>query len=186
MGRSGIIKKDRGAESDKNYKVAPSFRIVEDYVFINGIEYKNKHSLNVIEVIVNKTHKTNGSQVKEYFAHITDIPIDKRNYSLISHTGRLRWKIENEGFNEQKNGGYNLSHKYSRKSFNATQNYYQCLQIAHMINQLAYKSIKIKEMICGNDTLKSFMESAIALTMWQEYDHNSVELAGNSKCQFRY
>jgi len=97
----------------------------------------------------------------------------------------LRWKIENEGFNEQKNGGYNLQHKFSRTSFNASQNYYQCLQIAHIINQLAHKTSKIKEMIVGNDTLKSFMECAIALIMWQEFENN-VSREINSNCQFRY
>ena len=61
----------------------------------------------------------------------------------VSDEGWLRWKIENEGFNTQKNGGYGLEHKYSRTSFNAMKNYYQCLQIAHIINQLAIKSQNI-------------------------------------------
>jgi hypothetical protein len=28
--------------------------------------------------------------------------------------GRIRWKIENEGFNAQKNGGYELEHGYTK------------------------------------------------------------------------
>ncbi len=28
--------------------------------------------------------------------------------------GRLRWKIENEGFNVEKNLGYNLTHPFSK------------------------------------------------------------------------
>jgi hypothetical protein len=54
----------------------------------------------------------------------------------ISDTGRLRQKIESEDFNAQKNHGYALEHKYSRVDFQAKRNYYQCLQIAHIINQL--------------------------------------------------
>ena len=54
-----------------------------------------------------------------------------------------------------------------------------------MINQLAHKTNKIKEMIKGNDTLKSFMECALALIMWQEFDHNTW-LDINTNCQFRY
>ena len=179
------LKKIGGVEKSQNYRIDTPYHITEDYIFINDIEYKNKYSLNVIEATVNKRHKKNNSQKKEYFAHITDISISQNNCSLISNTGRLRWKIENEGFNEQKNGGYNLQHKYSRTSFNASQNYYQCLQIAHMINQLAHKTNKIKEMIKGNDTLKSFMECALALIMWQEFDHNTW-LDINTNCQFRY
>lgn len=51
----------------------------------------------------------------------------------------MRWKIENEGFNEQKNNGYELEHKYSEVSLRAAKNYYQCLQIACIINQLLVK-----------------------------------------------
>ncbi len=58
----------------------------------------------------------------------------------MSRAGRMRWKIENEGFNNQKNNDYNLAHKFSRTNFNATKNYYQLLQIADIINQLTYKS----------------------------------------------
>jgi len=61
--------------------------------------------------------------------------------------GRLRWKIENEGFNIQKNLGYGLEHKYSRVSYNAMQNYYQLLQIAHMINQFVEKSKDVIELM---------------------------------------
>lgn len=46
---------------------------------------------------------------------------------LTADGGRLRWKIENEGFNIQKNLGYELEHKYSRVSFVALKNYYQIL-----------------------------------------------------------
>ena len=179
------LKKIGGVEESQKYSIDASYHITENYIIINDLEYQNKYSLNVIEATVNKKHKNKDSQKKEYFAHITDIHINKKNCSLISHTGRLRWKIENEGFNEQKNGGYNLQHKYSRTSFNASQNYYQCLQIAHIINQLAYKTTKIKEMITGNDTLKSFMECALALIIWQELEHSKWQEV-NINCQFRY
>jgi hypothetical protein len=33
---------------------------------------------------------------------------------LANEGGRLRWRIENEGFNVQKNGGYNLEHAYTK------------------------------------------------------------------------
>lgn len=51
---------------------------------------------------------------------------------------RLRWKVENEGNNTQKNGGYNLEHAYSY-NFVAMKNFYLLLQIAHLINQLIDK-----------------------------------------------
>lgn len=57
----------------------------------------------------------------------------------------MRWRIENEGFNEQKNGDCKMEHKYSRASFIALKNYYQCLQITHIINQLFVLSVTINK-----------------------------------------
>lgn len=48
--------------------------------------------------------------------------------------GRMRWKIENEGFNAQKQQGYSLEHLYSR-NYRALKNHYYLIQIGHMIGQ---------------------------------------------------
>ena len=50
----------------------------------------------------------------------------------------LRWKIENEGFNAQKNNGCHLEHAYSANE-NAVKSFYYLLQVAHAINQLITK-----------------------------------------------
>ncbi len=55
--------------------------------------------------------------------------------ALGNRGGRCRWKIENEGFNIQKNGGFNLGHAYSTGQWQI-KNFYVLLQIAHMILQL--------------------------------------------------
>lgn len=49
--------------------------------------------------------------------------------------GRGRWKIENEGFNNQKNGIYDIEHLNSRNS-NAMKNHYLLIQIAVVLMQL--------------------------------------------------
>jgi hypothetical protein len=49
--------------------------------------------------------------------------------------GRLRGKIENEGFNVQKNSGLNLEHVFSQKWENAKACYY-LLQIGQLLMQL--------------------------------------------------
>ncbi len=70
------------------------------------------------------------------FEWITNIIPEKNNVAdLCNNGGRYRWKIENEGFNIQKNGGYNLEHSFSTDN-TASKNYYILMQIAHMINQL--------------------------------------------------
>ena len=52
--------------------------------------------------------------------------------------GRGRWKIENEGFNNQKNGLYRIEHLNSRNS-NAMKNHYLLTQIADILMQLYLK-----------------------------------------------
>jgi hypothetical protein len=49
--------------------------------------------------------------------------------------GRYRWKIENEGFNRQKNSGLNLAHVYSTDP-EKWKVYYLLLQIAFVLVQL--------------------------------------------------
>ncbi len=119
---------------------------------------------------------------------MTNFSLSKQNLQEISYSGRMRWKIENEGFKEQKNTGYNLQHKYSRKSFIATQNYYQCLQIAHIINQLSYKSSTISKLIKSNDTRVSWEEMVLAVLMVDDLGKQTdlLEQSLNENYQLRY
>lgn len=73
---------------------------------------------------------------KTKFIFMTSIPVHKAEAKAIFNAGRMRWMIENEGFNTQKNSGLALHHKMNRKNKNAIKNYYTCLQIAHCISQL--------------------------------------------------
>ena len=69
------------------------------------------------------------------FVYLTSLFIDYHRVKDLSDSGRLRSNIE-DSFNTQKNRGYNMKHKYSRTSMQATKNYYAAMQIAHIINQL--------------------------------------------------
>ena len=75
-------------------------------------------------------------QEQRFFAWLTNFTIRAENVvALGNRGGRCRWKIENEGFNIQKNGGFNLEHAYSLAE-RQIKNFYILLQIAHMILQL--------------------------------------------------
>ncbi len=56
----------------------------------------------------------------------------------------MRWKIENEGFNEQKIG-YAMEHFCNCNNFNVMFCFYLLLQIAHMFMQLLAKSNLLDE-----------------------------------------
>jgi len=73
---------------------------------------------------------------KGFFAWLTNFSLRPDTVATLGNQGaRCRWKIENQGFNIQKNGGFNLEHAYSTGSWQI-KNFYVLLQIAHMILQL--------------------------------------------------
>lgn len=119
----------------------------QKYEWLNAIPY-NKHSLNILECIETDPAKKKSKGIeKTKFVWITNLDINKNNYHKIANQGgRARWKIENEGFNIQKNGGYNLKHAYS-KNLNTAKNFYILMQIAHCINQLMETGSLLKNQI---------------------------------------
>jgi hypothetical protein len=88
-------------------------------------------------------HRVNAFQCEEkqdgkdhFFAWLTNWSIQSDNVATLGNRGgRCRWKIENEGFNVQKNSGFNLEHAYSTGLLQI-KNFYVLLQIAHLILQL--------------------------------------------------
>jgi hypothetical protein len=121
------------------YRADKYTRTTLDYVFLNDIEY-GQHTYCWVSCTQSVCHIKDNHVEITHFAYITNIRQNAENVVTTADSGRLRWKIENEGFNTQKNLGYELEHKFSRKSYTAMQNYYQLIQIAHMINQLAVRT----------------------------------------------
>jgi hypothetical protein len=82
---------------------------------------------------------------EKFFAWITNFSIRADNVAALANRGgRCRWKIENEGFNIQKNGGFNLEHAYSTKN-RQIKNFYILLQIAHLMLQLLEKGNLLRQ-----------------------------------------
>ncbi|MDR2620954.1 MAG: hypothetical protein LBC48_00030 [Dysgonamonadaceae bacterium] len=127
------------------------WRITDEYRFQTNIDYHQKYTIHWVQCLQTrkKITKPGSEEVPKTensrFEYVTNIKPGKDNVHAIAVSGRLRWKIENEGFNTQKCGGYELSNKYSRKSYTALQNYYTLIQIAHAINQLVERSKHICE-----------------------------------------
>ena len=117
-----------------NTKEYEDKKVKQAFSWVNDIDYEG-HLVNVLECIeYNKKSK----KVKR-FVWLTNFNINKSNcQKLANKGGRLRWKIENEGFNMQKNGGYKMEHVYSENAV-AAKNFYIFLQISHIFNQLIEK-----------------------------------------------
>ena len=70
------------------------------------------------------------------FAWLTPLHVSAQTVEdIATKGGRPRWKIENQGFNRQKNSGLNLQHLYSTDPDKAKA-YYYLLQIAFILLQL--------------------------------------------------
>ena len=85
--------------------------------------------------------KTNIKKIVK-FQWITDIELTNRNIEEMVKCGRKRWKIENEGFNTQKNILYKIEHLNS-KNPNAMKNHYLLTQISDILMQLYLAGTKV-------------------------------------------
>jgi hypothetical protein len=106
----------------------------QHYRWVNDIDYLDdeghSHRFSAIQCV-----ETRDGQPR-LFAWITPWQVTLHNVVAIAEQGgRNRWKIENQGFNTQKNSGLNLTHAYSIGPDNLKAFYY-LLQIAHIFLQL--------------------------------------------------
>ncbi|KYH24097.1 hypothetical protein CLTEP_28260 [Clostridium tepidiprofundi DSM 19306] len=108
--------------------------------------------------------------------------ITKRNASTIALTGRTRWKIENQGFNNQKNIRYDIEHVCC-EDYNAMKNHYLLIQISDILRQLFEKGVKLFRTIkisikeISSKLLESFRRETITIE-----DINYL----NKRTQIRY
>ena len=126
--------------------------------FVNDIDYNGK-PVNMLrfweEKVVNK------EAVRTEFQWLTSIRITPKNAEKTAGAGRKRWKIENEGFNRQKNWQGDITHACSWNR-NAMKNHYLMTQIADMVKQLyewfflKKNGIKKKQKNISSELLESF------------------------------
>jgi hypothetical protein len=80
--------------------------------------------------------ETHAQKETTTFAWLTNLEVNRDSVlSIAKDGGRIRSKIENEGFNVQKNSGLNLEHAYSL-DWEVAKAYYYLLQIGHLLDQL--------------------------------------------------
>ncbi|HSO87232.1 MAG TPA: hypothetical protein VLQ91_11810 [Draconibacterium sp.] len=153
----------RGTQKEQQvYRADKTSRTSLTYRYLNNIEYEG-HSYSWVSCDEHKTRLTDKLEETQRFVYITDINQTPGIIVSCADGGRLRWKIENEGFNTQKNLGYVLEHKFSRVSYTAMQNYYHLLQIAHAINQFVEKSADMVELLNqhSKQTIKALWKELI-------------------------
>lgn len=127
-----------------------------------------KENMNVFEYEYEKKDKK-GKKYRVRFRWISSLELTEKNLEEMIKAARGRWKIENEGFNNQKNGIYRIEHLNSRNS-NAMKNHYLLTQISDILMQL-YLSWnpyikKLKQTV--KNTSSGLLESFRGLTVTAE------------------
>jgi hypothetical protein len=129
-------------QNHKQIRLGQQQEITQEFHWARQIDYRDSqdrhHDLNVLVCKESKPTRR-GDPSTTTFKWLTNfIPTTHNVDTLANQAGRLRWKIENEGFNVQKNGGFLLEHPYSQND-TARKVFYYLLQIAHLLFQLMEK-----------------------------------------------
>ena len=107
----------------------------------------------------------------EYFNYVSII---LNFYSFL--LGRNRWKIENEGFNAQKNGTFDIGHLYSKNS-TAIKVHYFVIQVAHLLRQLLENGLKeVRKMKLKIKEISHALKQRLISTKLILTEHKKIQL----------
>lgn len=169
------LKEDRLKLLGEEIKCLEKAENEEEIKYWNSLKYgeiSREKEANVIKYYGKK------KDITTEFMWITSFEITEKNKKELVYYGRQRWKIENEGFNMQKNGTFDIEHIYSMNS-NAMKAHYFFIQFAHTIRQLLEKGLKyVKEL------KMSIKEVSAAIT--QTLTQNTINPIGHKKIQLRF
>ena len=140
---------------------------IKDYEYVTKLDYQEE-KVNVIKYTDNKK----GTE----FVYITDLSITNKNIEATINVGRKRWKIENEGFNIQKNGTFDIGHLYSKNQI-AIKVHYLMIQIAHILRQLLENGLSsIKELKLKLKEISQKLKTQLISTITNLTVHNKIQL----------
>ena len=140
---------------------------IKDYEYVTKLDYQEE-KVNVIKY----TDSKKGTE----FVYITDLSITNKNIEATINVGRKRWKIENEGFNIQKNGTFDIGHLYSNNQI-AIKVHYLMIQIAHILRQLLENGISsIKELKLKLKEISQKLKEQLISTITNLTVHNKIQL----------
>ena len=150
--------------------------IYKDYFLVKDYQY-GKYKFNIVKFIEHAPpNKKN--QKDKIFTYITNLYIDDDNIKKIIEMGRQRWKIENQGFNNQKNIYFDITHMCSL-NYNAMKAHYLFIQFAHTIRQLFDLGSNIIDELQGK--IKE-----ISFTILTELISKPINLEENNNFQLRF
>ena len=149
--------------------------------WVNEIPYYD-YQLHVLECL---EHDKKTKENKR-FVWVSSFKLHYHNAHLVANEGgRLRWKIENEGFNTQKNQGYELEHQYSQ-DYQAMKCFYILMQIAHILNLLMEKGSLMVQKIKQLGGIKYFAKKLLEEFLYLKFPFDLLDKLLKKKIQIRF
>jgi hypothetical protein len=162
------------------------------YRWVSGLSYTDddgrRWQFNALECV-----ETAPDGTVTRFAWVTDLPLTRGTVEEVAWKGgRQRWRIENEGFNRQKNSGLNLCHVWSTDP-EKWKAYYYLLQIGFIITQLLERGSLLRQMAAeGGRTplqlfgsLKNLARRLLEAVRWLELPAESFDAATAKRLKIR-
>jgi len=107
---------------------------VHHYEWVNEIPLngtKNASQVNYFEY-----HLFVKGELTYHNSWVTDIPISEHTIADLVKGGRVRWKVENEGFNTLKNQGYHIEHNFGHGKKNLSMVFFLLNVLAFFVHQI--------------------------------------------------
>jgi hypothetical protein len=144
------------------------------------------HTLSVLECQETRAD-AQGTPKTTTFKWVTDRSLTAQTVvALAQEGGRLRWKVENEGFNVQKTGGYGLEHGYC-DDVTAAKVFYYLLQIAHLLAQLVEKGSLLRRAFpTGLGSAKNTAWCVLEAWRAEGLDRDSLRRIEQGRFQIRF
>ena len=154
--------------------------------WVNQIDYEG-HLLSVLEQIERPLQPTPPQPEQTRFKWLTDLKLTQNNCSTVAnHGGRCRWKIENQGFNTQKHGEFELEHPYSLHR-TAWKLFYLLLQITHNWEQCVLFSTLFHQLKPPQArTRRGLFERLRGIFLFVPLDWNQLWDVIRKPCQIRW
>jgi hypothetical protein len=131
--------------------------LVQEFRWVPHLEYQDSEGRRW-ELTALECTETAAAGARQYFAWLTPLPVTAKTVEEVAQKGgRYRWKVENEGFNRQKNSGLNLEHVYSTDPEKGKA-YYLLLQLAFILVQLVERGSLVRRLAaeCGRSFAQLF------------------------------
>lgn len=177
--------------------------ISQELRFVEGLWHQTESGRELCHVLScsETASKPDGSPETTRFLWLTNIrPSIAGSETLANDACRQRWKIENQGFNMQKNHGSNIQHGYGVTG-HAWRNYYLLAQIAQILLQLAlftdaFHKLPSRRCLKARGSpppllkvfasLKNFMKRLAEAFRYYKPTWRTLQEIGMESCQLRF